>query len=294
VKEIADSLTIFRDGKDVGSFPMAEVKEDQMVQLMIGRKLEQVFPPKPEASVQRAALLEVRNLSWEHTLHDISFAVGKGEIVGLGGLDGQGQGELLFALFGLLRNLHGEVWIEGQRRNISSPAAAANAGINLAFIPEDRKTEGLILPMSVRENATLPTIDQVTRFGLIDRRKERAAVEHVIDQMKVKTPSQRTTIRNLSGGNQQKVVIGKWLLTNAKLYLLHDPSRGIDVGTKQEIYQLMRSLADQGAGLLFFSTELPELVGMCDRVLVLYEGRIVRELVGRRLRSNILSQRRSV
>jgi ribose transport system ATP-binding protein len=195
-------------------------------------------------------------------------------------LDGQGQGELLFALFGLLRSMRGEIRIDGQRRNISSPAAAANAGINLAFIPEDRKTEGLILPMSVRENATLPTIDQVARFGLIDGKKERASVERVIDQMKVKTPSQRTTIRNLSGGNQQKVVIGKWLLTNAKLYLLHDPSRGIDVGTKQEIYHLMRTLADQGAGLLFFSTELPELVGMCDRVLVLYEGRIVRELVG--------------
>jgi ribose transport system ATP-binding protein len=280
VKEIADSLTIFRDGKDVGSFPMAEVKEEQMVQLMIGRKLEQVFPQKPEPTAQRAALLEVRNLSWEHTLHDISFSVGKGEIVGLGGLDGQGQGELLFALFGLLRSMRGEIRIDGQRRSISSPAAAANAGINLAFIPEDRKTEGLILPMSVRENATLPTIEQVARFGLIDGKKERAAVEHVIDQMKVKTPSQRATIRNLSGGNQQKVVIGKWLLTNAKLYLLHDPSRGIDVGTKQEIYHLMRTLADQGAGLLFFSTELPELVGMCDRVLVLYEGRIVRELVG--------------
>jgi ribose transport system ATP-binding protein len=134
--------------------------------------------------------------------------------------------------------------------------------------------------MSVSDNATLATIDRVTRFGLIDRKRERTAVERVIEQMRVRTPSRQTRTGNLSGGNQQKVVIGKWLLTEARLYLLHDPSRGIDVGTKQEIYLLMRSLADQGAGIVFFSTELQELVGMCDRVLVLYEGRIFRELTG--------------
>jgi ribose transport system ATP-binding protein len=279
VKEIADTLTIYRDGRDVGSFPMGDVREDEMVQLMIGRKLEQVFPPKPSPQ-QRAPLLEVKNLTWEPTLHDISFTVGKGEIVGLGGLDGQGQGELLFGLFGLLRQMHGEIRIEGQPQHISSPAAAAKAGINLALIPEDRKTEGLILGMSVSDNATLATIDRVTRFGLIDRKRERTAVERVIEQMRVRTPSRQTRTGNLSGGNQQKVVIGKWLLTEARLYLLHDPSRGIDVGTKQEIYLLMRSLADQGAGIVFFSTELQELVGMCDRVLVLYEGRIFRELTG--------------
>lgn len=280
VKEIADTLTIFRDGQDVGSFPMGTVSEDEMVQLMIGRKLEQVFPPKPEPPAQRAPVLEVKDLGWENVLHNINFCVGKGEIVGLGGLDGQGQGELLFALFGLLRSLRGQILVEGEHKNINSPASAASAGISLALIPEDRKSEGLILSMSVGDNATLATLDHFARIGLINERQERSAVERVIEQMHVRTPSGRTTTRNLSGGNQQKIVIGKWLLTQAKLYLLHDPSRGIDVGTKQEIYLLMRSLADQGAGILFFSTELAELVGMCDRVLILYEGRVFQELTG--------------
>jgi ribose transport system ATP-binding protein len=279
VEEIADTLTIFRDGQDVGSFPMGSVGRDEMVQLMIGRKLEQVFPPKPPAQ-ERAPLLEVQNLGWELALHDISFSVSKGEIVGLGGLDGQGQGELLFSLFGLLRGLRGQIIIDGQPQRINGPAAASNAGINLALIPEDRKTEGLILPMSVGDNSSLSIIDRLARFGLIDRKQEQASIQRTIERMSIKTPSSRLAARSLSGGNQQKLVIGKWLLTEAKIYLLHDPTRGIDVGTKQEIYQLIRTLADQGAAILFFSTELSELVGMCDRVLVLYEGRIFRELTG--------------
>lgn len=281
VEEIADTLTIFRDGQDVGSFPMGSVGRDEMVQLMIGRKLEQVFPPKPpRPSAPATPVLETRHLSWEHALNDVSFSVGKGEIVGLGGLDGQGQGELLFSLFGLLRGLRGDIYIDGQPKHIGGPTEARDAGIGMALIPEDRKTEGLILPMSVGNNATLSIIDQVARFGLIDPNREQTSIQRTIDRMKIKTPSARLRSRSLSGGNQQKLVIGKWLLTEAKVYLLHDPTRGIDVGTKQEIYHLIRELADNGAAILFFSTELSELVGMCDRVLVLYEGRIFRELVG--------------
>ncbi|MBZ0289695.1 MAG: sugar ABC transporter ATP-binding protein, partial [Anaerolineae bacterium] len=281
VEEIADTLTIFRDGQDVGSFPMGAVSHEEMVQLMIGRKLEQVFPPKPAAAQARQPILEVDDLSWEPTLHQISLRVGKGEIVGLGGLDGQGQGELLFALFGVLRGVHGRIRIDGQDTKIMSPAVATNKSNRMALIPEDRKTEGLILPMSVADNAILSTIDRLlNHFGLVDTRKERSSVRQMIEQMQVKVGSTRAPVRSLSGGNQQKVVIGKWLLTDAQIYLLHDPTRGIDVGTKQEIYQLIRKLADNGAGILFFSTELSELVGLCDRVLVLYEGRIFRELTG--------------
>jgi ribose transport system ATP-binding protein len=291
VEEIADTLTIFRDGQDVGSFPMGSVGKDEMVQLMIGRKLEQVFPPKPKITAEeRSPLLAVENLGWDHTLHDISFRIGAGEIVGLGGLDGQGQGELLFALFGLLRGLRGQIVIDGKPRNMTSPAAASNAGINLALIPEDRKTEGLILPMSVGDNTSLTILDRLSHFGLIDRKQERISVQRTIERMQIRTASLRIPARSLSGGNQQKLVIGKWLLTEAKIYLLHDPTRGIDVGTKQEIYQLMRTLADKGAGILFFSTELSELVGMADRVLVLYEGRIARELTGAEItEENIVS-----
>lgn len=281
VEEIADTLTIFRDGQDVGSFPMGSVNHEQMVQLMIGRKLEQVFPEKPVHSEPLTPLLEVENLSWEPTLNQISLQVGKGEIVGLGGLDGQGQGELLFALFGVLRGVHGTIRINGQAARIMSPAVATNQHNRIALIPEDRKTEGLILPMSVGDNGILTVINRlVNHFGLVDRKQEQTTIRQLIDQMQVKVDSPRTPVRTLSGGNQQKVVIGKWLLTDAQIYLLHDPTRGIDVGTKQEIYQLIRKLADSGAGILFFSTELSELVGMCDRVLVLYEGHIFRELNG--------------
>jgi ribose transport system ATP-binding protein len=281
VEEIADTLTIFRDGQDVGSFPMGAVSHEEMVQLMIGRKLEQVFPTKPLVIQPRAPILEVDDLSWEPTLHDISLQVGKGEIVGLGGLDGQGQGELLFALFGVLRGVRGKVRIDGQDAKITSPAVATSKTHRMALIPEDRKTEGLILPMSVGNNAIISVIDRLlSQFGLVDSNKERSTIQQVIEQMQIKVSSPRAPVRSLSGGNQQKVVIGKWLLTDAQIYLLHDPTRGIDVGTKQEIYQLIRKLADNGAGILFFSTELSELVGMCDRVLVLYEGRIFRELAG--------------
>jgi ribose transport system ATP-binding protein len=280
VKEIADSLTIFRDGQNVGSFPMGSVSETEMVQLMIGRKLDRVFPPKPAHPEPLSSGLEVADLNWEHKLHNITFKVGKGEIVGLGGLDGQGQGELLLALFGLLRGLHGQIKVNGEPVHLNGPSKAAQEGIQIALIPEDRKTEGLILSMSVGNNATLTTIDRLAKWGLVNPKREQETVQQVIDQMRVKTASPRIPIRNLSGGNQQKVVIGKWLQTKANIYLLHDPTRGIDVATKQEIYQLIRSLADGGATILLFSTELAELVGLCDRVLVLYEGRIFRELIG--------------
>src|SRR5688572_14101080 len=161
----------------------------------------------------------------------------------------------------------------------------------MALIPEDRKTQGLILPMSVGDNAILSVIDRLlNHFGLVNNQQEKGTIQQIIEQMQVKVGSPRVPVRSLSGGNQQKVVIGKWLLTEADIYLLHDPTRGIDVGTKQEIYQLIRKLADNGAGILFFSTELSELVGMCDRVLVLYEGRVFSELVGEEINEeNIIS-----
>ena len=280
VEEIADTITIFRDGRHVSVFPAGTVSHDDMVQMMIGRKLEQVFPDKPAHKTKETPLLEVKDLGWEHLLHDINFILSKGEILGLGGLDGQGQGELLFALFGVLRNLRGEVFIDGKPAKIKSPAAAADAGIGLALIPEDRKTEGLLLPMSVGDNIAMSTLDRRARLGMLNSRREKAAIQRMVEQLKIKTASTRIPVSSLSGGNQQKVVIAKWLLTEARILLLYDLTRGIDVGTKQEVYQLMRSLADDGVGILFFSTELPELVGMCDRVLVLYEGRIGRELKG--------------
>ncbi len=280
VEEIADTITIFRDGRNVASFPAGTVSHDEMVQMMIGRKLEQIFPPKVQPVPHDPPLLKVEGLTWEDTLHNISFSLQRGEILGLGGLEGQGQRELLLALFGVLRNVRGRISIRGRETRITSPAEAAREGIQLALIPEDRKTEGLILSMPVRDNITLATLHRYTRLGLVRRAWEQAAVRQMIDQLHIKVSSPAVPVRNLSGGNQQKVVIAKWLLSQAQIFLLYDLTRGIDVGTKQEIYQLLHALAEQGAGILFFSTDLSELVGMCNRVLVLYEGRICAELAG--------------
>ncbi len=264
----------------MASFPAGTVSHDEMVQMMIGRKLEQIFPPKVQPVPHDPPLLKVEGLTWEDTLHNISFSLQRGEILGLGGLEGQGQRELLLALFGVLRNVRGRISIRGRETRITSPAEAAREGIQLALIPEDRKTEGLILSMPVRDNITLATLHRYTRLGLVRRAWEQAAVRQMIDQLHIKVSSPAVPVRNLSGGNQQKVVIAKWLLSQAQIFLLYDLTRGIDVGTKQEIYQLLHALAEQGAGILFFSTDLSELVGMCNRALVLYEGRICAELAG--------------
>ena len=203
-----------------------------------------------------------------------------GEIVGLGGLDGQGQRELLLALFGVLRGCDGEIRIDGAAGPISSPTKAKSDKIGMALIPEDRKTEGLMLPMTVRENLTFAALDRISRRGFIDRDVEDRLIDEMIALLAIKTNGPDIAVGSLSGGNQQKVVIAKWLMNRPRIILLNDPTRGIDVGTKQEIYVLLRKLADQGAAVLFYSTDYDELIGCCDRVLVLYDGAIKKELIG--------------
>ncbi len=210
----------------------------------------------------------------------MSLTVGKGEIVGLAGLEGQGQGDLLFALFGVYVGVQGEVWLEGRQIHVTHPAKAVQPDVGLAMIPADRKTEGLILPMSVGQNMTMAILGRIRRGLAINGGLEKAAIDKMMKRLAVKAPSADIPVGSLSGGNQQKVSLAKWLLTDARVYLLYDPTRGIDVGTKQELYRLMRQLADEGSAVLFFSTDLTEIVGMCDRALVMYEGRIVQELVG--------------
>jgi ribose transport system ATP-binding protein len=210
----------------------------------------------------------------------INLLVGKGEIVGLGGLDGQGQRELLLALFGVLRGVDAEIKVHGKPKRINSPRDAKRRTVGVALIPEDRKTEGLVLPLSVRENISLSSIRRFAPGGLINTRAETEAVEAALRTLSIHPPDADVPVAILSGGNQQKVVIAKWLLTDANLILLNDPTRGIDVGTKQEIYTLLRKLAVSGKGVLFYSTDYAELIGCCDRVVMLFEGRIVRELTG--------------
>jgi ribose transport system ATP-binding protein len=281
IAELADECTVFRNGRNVATYRAGTKSDDEVVELMIGREYSHVFPPKPPpVPADRQPVLEIRNFSWTDRLRSISLAVRPGEVVGLGGLDGQGQRELLLGLFGVLRGVSGEMLIDGKPTAVTSPRAAKSKRIGMALIPEDRKTEGLMLPMSVRDNLSFAALHRLSHGGIVDRSAERNAVEEMIRLLGIRTGGLDDPVASLSGGNQQKVVIAKWLMVTPRIILLNDPTRGIDVGTKQEMYQLLRKLADSGAAIVFYSTDYDELIGCCDRVLVLYDGAVKRVLVG--------------
>ena len=281
IAELADDCTVFRNGRKIETFEAGTKTDDQIIEMMIGREYHHVFPPKPDVQPDSAhAVLEVRNLTWAPRLSGVSLKARTGEIVGLGGLDGQGQRELLLALFGVLRGASGDILIDGKPRNINSPRAAKADDIGMALIPEDRKTEGLMLPMSVRDNLSFAALDLFSKGGIVDQTTERGRIEDMVKLLAIKTDGTAVPVGSLSGGNQQKVVIAKWLMRNPRIILLNDPTRGIDVGTKQEIYLLLRKLADAGAAIVLYSTDYDELIGCCDKVLVMYDGAIKRTLVG--------------
>ena len=280
VKALADECTVYRNGRHVMSFEAGTRSDNEVIEMMIGRKYQHAFPDKPERRLAAKPILACRDLAWNDTLQGVSFSLKPGEILGLGGLDGQGQRELLLALFGVLRGCAGKIEIDGKAVLISSPVVARANEIGMALIPEDRKTEGLMLPMSVRENLSFAALDRMSTAGVIDRDRQQSFVDRMMELLAIKSFSVDAPVGSLSGGNQQKVVIAKWLIRQPRILLLSDPTRGIDVGTKQEIYQLLRRLADEGAAIVFYSTDYDELIGCCDRVLVLYEGRIKKELVG--------------
>jgi ribose transport system ATP-binding protein len=281
IAELADECTVFRNGRKIATYKAGTKSDTEVVELMIGREYKNVFPPKHGAfAVGKAPALECRNLAWNDRLKDISFTIRTGEVVGLGGLDGQGQRDLLLALFGVLRDCKGDILIDGKPAKIKSPSAAKATGAGMALIPEDRKTEGLMLPMSVRDNLSFAAFDGISNWGIVDRGKERQLIDRMIKLLDIRTAGTAIPVGALSGGNQQKVVIAKWLMIAPRIILLNDPTRGIDVGTKQEMYQLLRKLADEGAAILFYSTDYDELIGCCDRVLVMYDGAIKRELAG--------------
>jgi len=280
IAEIADECTVFRNGRNVATYLAGTKTDNEVVEMMIGREYSHVFPPKQAAVTgDKPPVLEVRNLSWTQRLRDISLSARAGEVVGLGGLDGQGQRELLLALSGVLKGVSGEILIDGKPTSITSPRVAKAKQIGMALIPEDRKTEGLMLPMAVCDNLSFAAIDRLSRGGIIDRPAERKAIDEMIKLLAIRTDGVNVPVGSLSGGNQQKVVIAKWLMVAPRIILLNDPTRGIDVGTKQEIYQLLRKLADSGAAIIFYSTDYDELIGCCNRVLVLYDGAVKRTLV---------------
>ena len=282
IAELADDCSVFRNGRRIATYKAGTKSDNEVVEMMIGREYSHVFPPKAavQPTLDEVPVIEARNLSWPPRFKDISFSVRSGEVVGLGGLDGQGQRELLLALFGVLRGVGGQILVNGKPVKIGSPRAAKAGGIEMALIPEDRKTEGLMLQMSVRDNLSFVALSELAKFGIIDRDAERKAVDEMIRLLAVRTDGVTIPASSLSGGNQQKLVIAKWLMRKPRIILLNDPTRGIDVGTKQEIYHLLRQLADAGAAIVLYSTDYDELIGCCDKVLVLYDGAVKRVLTG--------------
>lgn len=249
IEALADTCSVFRNGRHIETFPTGARTKSEVIRMMIGRDIASIFPPRPAPRPRPAPVLEVRDLCWTDELRGITLGVGRGEIVGLGGLDGQGQRELLLALFGVLRGVTGEIRIDGVPARLAGPIDAKRAGAGMALIPEDRETEGLMLLMSVRDNLGMASLRQLSRRGVIDQSAESREIDRAVKALQIKVGSLEDPVWTLSGGNQQKVVIAKWL-TGARLILLNDPTRGIDVGTKQEIYALLRSLADAGAAIL--------------------------------------------
>lgn len=273
--EVADTVTVMRDGKTVGTLAGEEINENKVVKLMVGREVNDIFA-KQEAEISDV-ILDVRNLSTASFLKDISFSLRKGEILGFAGLVGAGRSEVMRAIFGIDKKNSGDIFINGKKVEINSPEDAINHGIG--FIPEDRKEQALILNMTVKENITLPSLKSISKFDFINSELEKAVAEEYIEKLSIKTPGFEQKVINLSGGNQQKVVISKWLATNPKVLILDEPTRGIDVGAKKEIHSIMSSLAKNGVAIIMVSSELPEILGMSDRIIVMHEGRIKGQLL---------------
>ncbi len=274
VRSIADRITIFRGGQHVGTF--SEIGEDEAVTLMTGQRVETLYPPV-QALRARVPAMQVEALTGPR-LHGATFTLYQGEVLGIGGLAGHGHRELFFMLFGADRATGGTVIIGGRQVRIHSPRDAVRHGVGLALVPEDRKTEGLVLAMSVRDNLTLPILKRISTRGMLRQRAERRLAEDMVALLKVRTPGIASPVGGLSGGNQQKVLVGRWLLTDPQILLLYDVTRGVDVATKHEIYELMLRLAAAGKSILFYSSDAEELAHLCHRVLVLREGRIAAEL----------------
>jgi rhamnose transport system ATP-binding protein len=270
---IADRVTVLRDGAYVGSREVADTNVGELVQMMVGRRLESLFP-KTVAPIG-APVLEARDLVRRPLTKGVSLTVRSGEIVGLAGLVGSGRSELAQTLFGMTPSESGDVRLNGETVRIDSPETARAKGI--AYVPEDRGTQGLVRGMSVLHNFSLAALGSLSRAGFIDRAAERRMAQEGVARFSVKTSSVDEIAGRLSGGNQQKIVLGKWLANNPKLLILDEPTRGIDVGAKAEIHRLMSQLAGEGVAILMISSELPEVLGMSDRVLVMREGRLVAE-----------------
>jgi len=270
---IGDRVTVLRDGRHVGTRAIGETTMTELVRLMVGRDLTEHFPKRQAAIGEE--ILRVEALRRNGILHDVSLSLRRGEVVGLAGLMGSGRTELARAIFGADRIDGGQIFVHGKPCAVRSPRDAIALGIG--FLTEDRKQQGLVLVLSVQENICLPSVSRLARAGCTQPARETEMTAQRIAELRIKTPGPHQRVMNLSGGNQQKVVLAKWLCTEADILIFDEPTRGIDVGSKVEIYQLINQLAARGAAILMISSELPEIVGLSDRILVMNGGRIAGE-----------------
>ena len=275
VFNLADNVTVLRDGKHVSTQPVSSVSREKLISLMVGRELGQEYPKI--AATAGDVILDVRNLCRRGVLHDISFSVRKGEVLGISGLVGAGRTELARAILGIDRIDAGEIYVRGKKVHYRSFREAIHDGFGL--IPEDRKLQGLVQIFSVKRNICMVSIDKIIRHGIVREKLETQYAEEYAHKLRVATPTLDTQVQYLSGGNQQKVVVAKWLLQNSEILFLDEPTRGIDVGAKAEIYGLINVLVEQGRTVIMISSEMPEILGMCDRIVVLHEGKKMGELL---------------
>jgi len=280
VRAFCDRVTVLRNGKHIATERLADVADEDLIGMIAGKELGQSFPPKlPIPSVAGDPVLAANGLATDKRLHDVSFELRAGEILGIAGLQGMGQLELFSALFGMEMS-RGEIRVDGRPVTLTSPRDAVDARIGISLVPEDRKTEALFLKLDGQRNVALPVVERYARWGLVDEASEETDVARVLGRLNVQMRALWTPVKAFSGGNQQKIAIAKWLFAESRILLLFDPTRGIDVGTKHEIYALIQEYAAAGGAVLFHSTEIAELDHLAHRVLVLYQGRVAADLTG--------------
>ncbi|MCB2292196.1 sugar ABC transporter ATP-binding protein [Clostridium algoriphilum] len=273
--KICDRITVLRDGKHIGEVKTKDITKDDLISMMVGRKLEEQFPYRK--SPKGKALLKVENLSFNEKVCNVSFEANSGEILGISGLMGSGRTEMAKTIFGEYKKSSGRILIDGEEVNIHSPKDSIEKGI--CYLSEDRKKEGLILGMSVGTNMTLANLKKYeNRAKRINKAEENKSIQEYIKKLSIKTPSSNQLIKYLSGGNQQKVILAKWLMLAPKVLIIDEPTRGIDVGAKKEIYEVLNELKSMGKSIIMISSDMPEVLGICDRILIMHEGEISGEL----------------
>ena len=277
IGKISDYVSVLKDGKLMATKETKDINPSEMIKLMVGRELKDIFEEEDRDVSNNEILLDVKNFKNSEYFDDISFNIKKGEIVGFSGLIGAGRTELALTLFGYYQSDSGKVILDGKEINISNPTEAIDAGI--VYVSEERREKGLFTEMTVRNNLISPNLEEVNNNGILNKTKISQLTKSTIDQLNIKTNDDETYVLKLSGGNQQKIALGKWLPKNPKLLIIDEPTRGVDVGAKQEVYKILRKLSKQGTSIMLISSELPEIIGMCDRTIVMQSGKINGEIL---------------